>query len=535
MKHRWFLCVIVACYVSFPFATITMPFVRHRESSMTEQAKLARNFNKFGLATLKFGPLDVSGPSLENYDNWRQYYLSNRQVLPLMIFAGDFAVFGVNEWSMRLVLILVGIGSIMTFYFISRRLLPPVLGERADIFVLVAVAAYTLNTSFWYFSTVANVYSMTLLAIQGCLLCYLRWITLPTRWRFLTVAITFFIACNVGWPAYYLGVVFAVHSMFILKRGFLHSSTFLLLPICFFCVHLLHIYLLDTAGGSIISRMGGIVLERSSLAGPGFFEYITGEGREIALYFGLAVCFFSVVGVWKCLKSPGREASLILLLILVGLEEVLFARWAHNHDYFSYVLNPFFALTATVGVSLVCALFQGKFLEKCIVPLFLLLEIAQSTYFTHSRYTRVGAYRFYYELAGAMNSVTSSSDRILVLTDNLQLYTPFYSDRYTVTYSWKDKTLSAECRVLLQGNVGNQELIDVIRKNKFKMNWIVIADWEYSRLNQSFLRSLPDSLLPDFGVLRSDSEIVTCLKELTRLGVLSEKKCNGFIFFKYVK
>src|SRR6185295_5417148 len=123
-REAVFLGTLLAVLALVQSVHLTRPFLRHHESVGAEISKHARNHLKFGLSKTYGLKLDVSGPSLEPYGNYKRYFYSNHPPLPVLIVAAAYSVFGVSETVFRLVLILFSLVSVVLFRRIAARVLP---------------------------------------------------------------------------------------------------------------------------------------------------------------------------------------------------------------------------------------------------------------------------------------------------------------------------------------------------------------------------------------------------------------------------
>jgi hypothetical protein len=117
----------------------------------------------------------------------------------------------------------------------------------------------------------------------------------------------------------------------------------------------------------------------------------------------------------------------VWLLALLGLDEVLFMRWAHVHDYLTYPLVPFFALAATKGIETLWTTRPRKLAAGALLA----LAGAQSVWITSNRLTREGAYEVNYRAGLAIREGTAPQDKVLITIADERQFTPYYADRYT--------------------------------------------------------------------------------------------------------
>ena len=125
-------------------------------------------------------------------------------------------------------------------------------------------------------------------------------------------------------------------------------------------------------------------------------------------------------------------------LFLLGLDEVAFARVAGDHEYYTYFLAVPLALAFGGGLrTCVSRLAERGFRSAgWATPLVMAVLLLQAGWMLERRLRREGAYEFYYRLGGAVGDVVPPEGKVLLLTDHIPFYTPYYGDRF---YRWYDR------------------------------------------------------------------------------------------------
>jgi hypothetical protein len=407
---RWAApAAIVVVFAGALFIHIGRPFLRHREMVATQYAIMARNHVRLGLAKTRLASYEVSAPDLSVYPYWREYCYPNRPFLSVLITSLWFRLFGDGEAVLRLSLLLAALGSLVAFWKLAER----IVDAR---WVVVATALFAFNPMFWYFSIVAVHLTYALTFSLAAWACRVRWEDGP-RFRVLTV-VFLVLACETDWPGYYAALSIALDAL--LQKRRLEAAGLFAVGLGTFGLHVLHLLWIDPDHGPFVRKLFSAGVQRSAQALPGPFAFVFGEAREIGLYFTVGLALLALVA---CRRLPRR----VWLLALLGLDEVLFMRWSHHHDYLTYPLVPFFALAATKGVEWLWSTPR----YKLAAPALLALAAVQSLWITGTRLTREGAYEVNYRAALVIREVATPQDRVLVTIADERQFTPYYADRFT--------------------------------------------------------------------------------------------------------
>jgi hypothetical protein len=158
--------------------------------------------------------------------------------------------------------------------------------------------------------------------------------------------------------------------------------------------------------------------------------------------------------------------------------------------------------------------------------------MAQASYFLYNRLTKQGALELYYRMASAINKQTSPSDRIIVAMDNINTYTPFYADRYYLTYLHAKKEIWIDWGYKQEG-VTFEKFKQYIKNNRHKFEYLVtttpelvakhIKYFKRHRVDEKFLK-----LMQSFSIYPENSQFYRFfVREFGKPLV-----CDGFLFFK---
>jgi 4-amino-4-deoxy-L-arabinose transferase-like glycosyltransferase len=513
------LLLVLAAFIYT--TNIDSPFLQHMQSQGTLYGQLARNFLTYGYNTLRFGPSFCSGP-LEYYKDHHHYYHSVHPFLPIYCISLSFWIFGVCEWALTLPFIIFALAGIALFHHLARYVLTP----KA---ALIATVIFALNPMYAYMSVVTVHQVGTLFFALAAVYLYLRWVDNRKIWYLLGVGVSMLFACNMDWPGYYTGALLFVYHLFVVRQRVPQAWIFLVINLVIFGLYLVHLYILDPQGLTAINRLFEAGQMRSifnlDFTPP---QYVYRELREIGLYFTIPVVLMAAVGFLRILFTPKtKQTALILCLMILGLDELTFIQICYEHDYYSYYLVVSLCLLAVDGWGY---MFQ-KLGRRGIAILFSFILLAgfliQSTLVLRNRYYKVGAYEFYYKMAGAIRNRTLYRDKVLILLENIIYYTPFYADRYYMTYDPK-------AQMLLETNMGRfipgitlDKLKELLQENKIGFKYAVTTTKELVLPEVSFLRGLPDHILRKFYIEVGDpSPLYLFLKQRYPCEAF-----GGFLFF----
>lgn len=406
MKRPAALAAVAVVFAGALCIHLGRPFLRHREAVGSQYAVMAWNHVRLGLSQTRLASYEVTAPDPALYENWREYCYPNRPFLSVLVTSAWFRLFGPGEEVLRLSLLAVALGALFAFYKLVERLLDA-------RWTIPATAMLAFNPMFWYFSVVAVHLVYALAFSLAAWACWVRWAD-GRRFRILTVAFLF-LACQSDWPGYYATLSIALDA-FLGKKRALGAALFSI-GIGAFLLHVLHLWSIDPM---LVRRLfsAGVARSAQGLAGP--LTFVGGELRELGIYFTVGLLGLGLGG----LRSLPRRGWLLALL---GLDEILFMRWAHVHDYLTYPLAPFFALLAAMGAQTLWTTPA----RKAATAALLALAAVQSIWITGNRLTREGAYEVNHRAALAVREGTRESDKVLITIADERQFTSYYSGRLT--------------------------------------------------------------------------------------------------------
>lgn len=409
-RRRLLLGTIGVLFAGTCCIGLTRPFLRHQEAVIGRYGSYARNFARMGVWESRFGMIQVSAPDMTVFGDWRDHYYPQRPALSAVLLGFWSRLFGDGEASLRLSLILVGWASILLFHALARRLLP----EPWD---LVAVALFALNPMFLYYSLIAVHYCY---ALMFSLAAWAAAVRIREGRKYVALMFTAIVlGCITDWPPYFT----ALSLMIYFWKGWRSplSAAIGATAVACFGLNMLHRWLLDPVTGRFVSQLMAVGAHHVSLGGVSPIGYLYSEAREIGLYYTVGLSLATVAGVAALIR---RREWTPLLFALFGLEEVMFFRQAYEHDYLTFSLAPFMALTAAVGMR---DLWERPKFRLAAAGL-ALLAFVQAAWINGDRLTRMGGNEPAWQAAVLINLQTTPRERSLVAMENPMI--EYYGDRY---------------------------------------------------------------------------------------------------------
>lgn len=366
----------------------------------------AENYVNFGYIETKLGlvqDLGESKPSADHqvthpwlghgiYPDRFHYRLSHGNVTSLLI-SFAYHIFGVHRWSMRLMPLLLAIGSTICIFLLSRRIMK----NRWSALLAFFFFALLPIQIYW-----ANYPITEQVSIFFCIVafyCYWCWFSSQYN-RYLY---GFFAAVVIGtytdWNAYFVfPAVFAHYVVWSQKpRNWWFITSLILSPVMLFVSYI--VWTSWLLGYSSLDPLADKFLYRSDSAGN-FGDTFTQEEFVAAFYprfkYNLtptvlyAALFWLLQFLFRSIQRrvSANQAMIFVLSLFVFFRFVIFKNHTLIHPHTVYYIGAFFAVAAAATITW----FVGRYWTKkptlvvLTVTIFLYLFVEQSIItFTHSK------------------------------------------------------------------------------------------------------------------------------------------------------
>jgi len=425
---------------------VKKPFYGHHDWNGVQYANMARNFVRYGFLNTRFGQVENSGPAEKDDSNnyIYNYNTHHPSLLPILI-SFSFKVFGIYEWSARLVPIVFSLGTILGFYFLGRLFFSGMIG-----FFIAAFAAAT--PMMVYFGKMPVHEPLILCWSVWSIYWYVKWLNTKES-KFFTLLLVFaFLNGITGWPGYFLYPIISLHAFLFDRKIWRRSLVLWLVLFLTFTAHLAHTFILTgsiTGGGLLEIFLKRLNQEtdpiQAAIIGFSWKKYMIQEARWLTVYFtrplvisGLILILRTVFAVLQGLSlHRGRlrfslAESIIFLSFLFGLSyPLVFSNAVFIHDYLNIYFLPFFVLSAGWIISKVSKFFPPKIVFLLSLLLFTLVAIERRGFvkaLQESSMHKVG-----FNLGLAVKQRTDFGEAVLVAAPqfaaHFSKFAYFYADR----------------------------------------------------------------------------------------------------------
>lgn len=399
---------------------INKPFVGEHDWNGARYGNIARNYLRYGLIGTRMGQVENSGIA---YANEFKYFTHYPPLLPLLI-AISYKIFGISEWSTRLITTLATSAILVLIFLIGKNLFNFTTGLFSAI--LLSVTPQVL-----YFGKNPVHEPLVVMFVLLAFLGYLE----KKKWIFYFGLVAGELTT---WAGYFIVVGLTISAL--IKRDFDELRKLRIVWIVsavVFLLHIVHTYLVtgDLVGGDLI----GVFLQRSALSESGqveglnFFNYLYRLRLWISSLYSFQLILLSIIGFILILKQGLQKSLYMLSLLIFGLTYfLLFPNSSYIHNYLTFYLLPFIGLSAGVAVN---ELWEMKSLSvlSYIIPVLIIFIIffERSEYLQALRKSEMD--KLAWEIGVSINKQTELEDKVLIMPESFKYssdkFLGFYSDR----------------------------------------------------------------------------------------------------------
>lgn len=396
---------------------ITKPLIGQHDWNGVVYGQEAKNFVRYGYLPLRFGATLSAGIKPIEELKFSTHYTP---VLPILI-SFSYRLFGVSEWSTRLLPILASISSLFLIMLLGTELVSWRVG-------MIAGALSVLTPMFIYYgkNPVHEVVQLpfSLLAFYS----YVKWRRMSMNTWLLLIIGSLTVAMLVGWPGYYAAGLVALYGFFFVRQ----RRVWLFLPLLAVGLFVFYVWHTQLIAPESIVKIGTAAASRIGSSGFPLAEWIQRELRySTNLFTGtlLALSGLWALGtLWRVARKRINDDDVLLgFLGLYGITHaVLFRDASWFHEYLLFPFLPFLTLSSAIIVNNMV-----KRLKIHVAKAFVIASVLTAVAFERAGYTKAlltseYARRDYEE---AIQFVREHQGKNIRIPEERDVYFVFYADQ----------------------------------------------------------------------------------------------------------
>lgn len=419
------LFFITALLLSF---NINKPFIGEHDWNGARYGNIAKNYLRYGLVQTQLGQVENGGLAKKDEFIFNTHY---PPTLPLLI-ALSYSFLGISEWSTRVVPAIFTSGSIVLIFLIGKTLYGFKFGVMATFLVL-------FTPIILYFGKNPMHEPVVIFFILLATLGFIKWQSSNLKKYKLLFFAAVVLAELTTWAGYF--IVPALTFYVLVKREKKIIKDILLLwplSLIIFSLHIFHTFLLtkDPFGGYLVESF----LQRTSLSQTGRVEdfnvlaYLNRLRLWLFTLYSATLSLLSFLGFVIFLKK--REDSNYLWVLTFGLPALiyflLFSNAVFIHNYLTWYLLPFMALSGAAGLIKILQIkYLKEFKHLIVVSFILLIAIERWDFLKALNSSKADLLSV--EVAKAINQKVNFDKTVLVLPKSFfyaaDKFLHFYGDR----------------------------------------------------------------------------------------------------------
>lgn len=414
------------------------PFWGEHDWNGVRYGNIARNYLRYGLLETKFGQVENSGTiRKEEFE----YFTHYPPLLPLFI-SFSYKLFGMSEWSTRIVPLLFTSGSIALIFLIVTHLWDIKTGILSSLLII-------FTPLILYFGKNPVHEPQVIFFVILAYFAYLKNLKL-------LFLVSLIMAHFSTWAGFFL--VPAITLVEILKKSYAKAKSILpfwILSILIFLIHIVHTKILtgNYLGGDLLSifgeRIGFSEIGKIPELNP--LSYVGKIRIWISTLYTNTLVILTII--WLISKRFSKMTTQDWAIVTLGIFGIAYFIFFYNaafiHNYLTFYLLPFFALAGALGLR---QLINFKFFKKIsyvlIIIIIMFIALERRSFLKALNESSVD--RFAVEVGKAINKNSKPNDLILVsplkFSYSADKFLRFYSDR-KIIYSDEEEDYDFKVKV----------------------------------------------------------------------------------------
>lgn len=420
-------CLLFLIAIVITGQNLAKPFWGEHDWNGARYGNIARNYLRYSLVATKLGQVENSGRvSSSEFE----YYTHYPPLLPLLITA-SYKIFGVYEWSTRLIPTIATSASLVFIFLIGSHIWDIKRGMLASLLAMITPMSL-------YFGKNPVHEPMVLLFILLSFWGYLK--SGQSKQKIYKVVFTLglILAELTAWAGYFL--IPSITVVLILRKdkdGLKKIIPYWILSASLFSAHFIHIAILtgSVSGGSLFESL----MQRTGISkdiqpeGFNLLGYLLKLRLWFSTLFTITLTLLAIL--WMVVRKIGlrnNDWPIAVLGILGFMYAIVFTNSVFIHNYLIFYFLPFLSLAGSAAIvylmNLKFVYFKGKFL-----PILFLMTIFLERRSFVNALNASDPDKLAVNVGKAINAQTLPADIVLVLPTKFSYsaenFLKFYSDR----------------------------------------------------------------------------------------------------------
>lgn len=339
---------ILSLSAAWLWINIDKPFIGQHDWNGVVYGQQARNYLRYGYLKLGFAPVNNAG--IVNEDAEFVYDNHYPPLLPILL-SFSFRIFGVHEWSARLVPVIFSLATVVMVIKLGKMFGAAASGYRAGLLMSV-------TPMFIYYGKMTVHEILILPLVLAGFYFYFRWRDSGGNRNLVGSILSLITAQLVGWPGYYPALIIFIYHLFTASSNTKWQMAPLLgLSAGMFGLFLIYSFRLDESQVGDLVNIFLMRIGAGSRASAWPFTWI--DFLEMQLRYSVNLMTLTLLllsGAWlfrlmvKILRPKIRKNDIRVLMlgIFAFIHIMLFRNLAWLHEYMLFYTLPFLAISASL-------------------------------------------------------------------------------------------------------------------------------------------------------------------------------------------
>jgi len=411
----------------------------------------AKNHLRYGLEVTKFGNLNDNGFFDPIKDKERlSFYINHGPMIPLLVTI-PYSIFGFKEALGEFMIVLFGIGNLIILYKLGKLLWDTKTGLLIGLIYAIIPLAAIFDHHIEPVGTVVTFFSLVVFY------SYMKLLKTQDNTYYFIMLIGLFLGSITDWEIYYAVPLIILHYLIFVKKKDINFKMllFVIISCIFFIGYFAYADIfwnrdtsLQDLSTSLFFRSSSKYWGKDKIDNFSNKEWLVTEYKHLKTVnmFILLLSYIGLVGsmIRGRYKKESIRKGLIIILFIYGYFHIIFFRngtWIHN--YWSYFIIPFTAISSGLGIKYLIMIFKNRSIRNIVlISIFMILFITSFDIIIKGDPTPDNTYKIRGEIIKANTPKTS----LILYPEAISPQTEFYSDREIIFDIYNKERLDTEIR-----------------------------------------------------------------------------------------